>query len=155
MGDLFSQDFRDFLQALNDKEVEYILVGGFAVILHGYQRVTGDMDIWVNRTDSNYSRIVEAFNQFGMPVFDMTRENFLHEKKPDVFIFGRRPNAIDIMLQVKGLRFSECFEIAKWFEDDGLKIKVLHINHLRQAKKEAGRFKDFDDLEHLPNNPET
>jgi hypothetical protein len=85
-----------------------------------------------------------------MPVFDMIRENFLFEKSMDVFRFGRRPNAIDIMLSVKGLQFSECFEIAKWFEDDGLQIKVLHINHLRQAKKEAGRFKDFDDLEHLP-----
>jgi hypothetical protein len=150
MGDLFSSDFREFLQALNDQEVEYILVGGFAVILHGYQRVTGDMDIWVNRTEENYIRIKAAFDQFGMPVFDMSRENFLFEKSMDVFRFGRRPNAIDIMLSVKGLQFSECFEIAKWFEDDGLQIKVLHINHLRQAKKEAGRFKDFDDLEHLP-----
>jgi hypothetical protein len=150
MGDLFSSDFREFLQALNEQEVEYILVGGFAVILHGYQRVTGDMDIWVNRTEENYIRIKAAFDQFGMPVFDMSRENFLFEKSMDVFRFGRRPNAIDIMLSVKGLQFSECFEIAKWFEDDGLQIKVLHINHLRQAKKEAGRFKDFDDLEHLP-----
>ena len=150
MGDLFSSDFREFLQALNEQEVEYILVGGFAVILHGYQRVTGDMDIWVNRTEENYIRIKAAFDQFGMPVFDMSRENFLFEKSMDVFRFGRRPNAIDIMLSVKGLQFSECFEIAKWFEDDGLQIKVLHINHLRLAKKEAGRFKDFDDLEHLP-----
>ena len=150
MGDLFSSDFREFLQALNEQEVEYILVGGFAVILHGYQRVTGDMDIWVNRTEENYIRIKAAFDQFGMPVFDMSRENFLFEKSMDVFRFGRRPNAIDIMLSVKGLQFSECFEIAKWFEDDGLQVKVLHINHLRQAKKEAGRFKDFDDLEHLP-----
>jgi hypothetical protein len=150
MGDLFSSDFREFLQALNEQEVEYILVGGFAVILHGYQRVTGDMDIWVNRTEENYVRIKAAFDQFGMPVFDMSRENFLFEKSMDVYRFGRRPNAIDIMLSVKGLQFSECFEIAKWFEDDGLQIKVLHINHLRQAKKEAGRFKDFDDLEHLP-----
>lgn len=150
MGDLFSSDFREFLQALNEQEVEYILVGGFAVILHGYQRVTGDMDIWVNRTEENYIRIKAAFDQFGMPVFDMSRENFLFEKSMDVFRFGRRPNAIDIMLSVKGLQFSECFEIAKWFEDDGLQVKVLHISHLRQAKKEAGRFKDFDDLEHLP-----
>ena len=150
MGDLFSNDFREFLHALNEQEVEYILVGGFAVILHGYQRVTGDMDIWVNRTEENYIRIKAAFDQFGMPLFDMSRENFLFEKSMDVFRFGRRPNAIDIMLSVKGLQFSECFEIAKWFEDDGLQIKVLHINHLRHAKKEAGRFKDFDDLEHLP-----
>jgi len=149
MADLFSEDFRDFLKTFNENQVEYILVGGFAVIIHGYQRVTGDMDIWVNRSLSNYKKIEKAFQQFGMPVFDMTKDNFLFEKSKDVYRFGRRPNAIDLMLEVKGLQFDECSKMAKWFDNDGLAVRVLHINHLRSAKKEAGRFKDFDDLEHL------
>lgn len=149
MGNLFSSDFRDFLEACNDNQVEYILVGGFAVILHGYQRVTGDMDVWVNRTEDNYRKIERAFRQFGMPVFDMTLDAFLNHPTLDVFRFGRRPNAIDLMVKVKGLHFEDCIDLAPWFEDEGLKVRVLHINHLKQAKKEAGRFKDFDDLEHL------
>ena len=68
MGDIFQDDFRDFIQALNDQQVSYILVGGFAVILHGHARVTGDLDIWVEQTEENYHRLLKAFRQFHMPV---------------------------------------------------------------------------------------
>jgi len=74
MPNLFNEHFREFIKALNDNEVEYILVGGMAVILHGYIRGTGDMDIWVNKTKDNYRKLVLAYSQFGMPVFDMTEE---------------------------------------------------------------------------------
>lgn len=72
MGTIFNEDFREFIHCLNNQNVEYILVGGYAVILHGYRRVTGDMDIWVNRTQKNYRKLVTAFNEFRLPVFDMT-----------------------------------------------------------------------------------
>ena len=71
MANIFNDDFRDFIQALNNNGVEYILVGGYAVILHGYRRVTGDMDIWVDRTKENYSRLTKAFDEFALPVFDI------------------------------------------------------------------------------------
>ena len=61
MGNIFQADFRDFLTALNDQEVRYILVGGFSVILHGYARTTGDMDIWVERSTENYLKLKKAF----------------------------------------------------------------------------------------------
>ncbi|GAA0526299.1 hypothetical protein LX66_0460 [Chitinophaga japonensis] len=61
MGNIFNDDFRDFIQALNNHNVEYIVVGGYAVILHGYRRPTGDMDIWVNPTRENYEKLVKAF----------------------------------------------------------------------------------------------
>jgi hypothetical protein len=80
MGNIFHQDFRDFLQALNNQQVEYLLVGGYAVIFHGYPRTTGDMDIWVNRTKENYSKLLKAFKEFRMPVFDMTEERFLNHE---------------------------------------------------------------------------
>ncbi len=77
MSNIFNDDFKDFIKALNNNKVEYILVGGYAVILHGYNRTTGDMDIWVNQTKENYQKIVKSFHEFGTPVFDMTEENFL------------------------------------------------------------------------------
>jgi len=81
MGNIFEDDFRDFLNALNNQGVEYILVGGFSVIIHGYPRTTGDMDLWVRKTENNYIKLVKAFYEFGMPVFDMTQENFLNHKE--------------------------------------------------------------------------
>lgn len=100
MAQLFNPDFKYFLQALNNSEVDYILVGGYAVVLHGYERVTGDMDIWVRCTAENYKKLVHAFRAFGMPVFDMSLHNFLDIERWDVFRFGRKPVAIDIMTKV-------------------------------------------------------
>jgi hypothetical protein len=149
MGNIFNEDFRDFITALNNNEVEYILVGGFSVILNGYSRTTGDMDIWVNRNVVNYKKIVDAFNEFGMPVFDMTEDNFLNHPHWDVFTFGLPPSAIDVMVSLKGLNFHECFEKASFFADDDLKIRTLHISDLITAKETSGRPKDLDDLENL------
>ena len=149
MGNIFNDDFRDFITALNNQNVEYILVGGFSVILNGYSRTTGDMDIWVKRDSFNYQRIVDAFKEFGMPVFDMTEENFLNHPNWDVFTFGLPPSAIDIMVSLKGLDFKECYKRATFFDEDGLQIRTLYISDLIEAKKASGRPKDLNDLENL------
>jgi hypothetical protein len=97
MGNIFNDDFRDFIQALNKHDVQYMLVGGYAVILHGYRRVTGDMDIWVNRTKVNYSKIKLAFTEFGLPLFGMTEQRFMDADTADVFSYGRPPRPQNIL----------------------------------------------------------
>lgn len=149
MAAIFNNDFRDFIQALNDNQVEYILVGGYAVIIHGYRRVTGDMDIWVNGTNENYVKLLKAFSQFGLSVFDMTEDKFLDPEAADVFTFGRQPVSIDILTRLKGVQFENAFSQALIFDDNGLKVRFIHLNHLIDAKKAAGRFKDLDDIEKL------
>ena len=149
MGNIFNSDFRDFISALNNNEVEYILVGGYAVILHGYSRTTGDLDIWVNRTLENYNKLVEAFKEFKMPTFDMNENNFLNNDNFDVFKFGRQPVAIDIMNKVKGLTFNESLAVSKITEVDGLPIRLIYYPHLIQAKKASGRPKDINDIDNL------
>ena len=91
MSDIFNQNFQEFIQCLNESEVDYMLVGGYATIIHGYNRTTGDLDIWVNPTRDNYKKIVIAYKQFKMPLFDMTQERFLNDPNIDVFTFGRPP----------------------------------------------------------------
>jgi hypothetical protein len=149
MGNIFNDDFREFIQALNNQDVKYILVGGYSVILHGYSRTTGDMDIWVERTEENYRKIFNAFFQFGMSVFDMTKENFLYHPDWEVFSFGRPPISIDLMIIVKGLNFEDCYPSSVFFEEDGLKIRTINYNDLLLAKKSAARAKDINDLENL------
>ena len=102
MGNIFNDDFRDFIKSLNGYNVDYILVGGYAVILHGYRRTTGDMDIWVRNTQENYEKLLKAFLEFGLPIKDMTLENFLNSNKMDVFSYGRPPVSIEIMTALKG-----------------------------------------------------
>jgi predicted nucleotidyltransferase len=149
MGNIFNEDFKDFISALNSAKVEYILVGGYSVILHGYARTTGDMDIWVNKTADNYKKLLKAFAEFKMPVFDMTEENFLHHNEWDVFSFGRIPNRIDIMVRVKGLEFKEAYSKSKNYTIEKVKIRTIRLEDLIQTKKAAGRFKDLDDIEQL------
>lgn len=149
MANLFNQDFQDFIESLNKAGVEYILVGGYAVILHGFERVTADMDIWVKCNHENYKKLELAFRTFGMPVFDMSLHNFLDVNRWDVFRFGRKPVAIDIMTKVKGLDFDEAFNQSEIRMIDGTPVRLIHYNHLIEAKKQAGRHKDLNDLENL------
>ena len=149
MGNILNSDFRDFIAALNNNQVRYILVGGYSVILHGFSRTTGDMDLWVERSKDNYLKIKNAFEEFGMPFFDMTEENFLHHPNWDVFTFGVPPVAIDLMISIEGFNFQEVFDRSIIFKDDELNIRVIHKNDLIAAKRKAGRSKDLDDLENL------
>lgn len=149
MSDIFNKDFQDFISCLNRFGVEYILVGGYSVILHGYSRTTGDLDIWVNQTENNYKKLVQSFNCFQLPTFDMTMKNFMHNSKFDVFTFGRPPVAIYIMTAVKGLKFEDCFKKAIVQEINGIQIRFIHLNDLIQAKKASNRSKDWNDIEHL------
>ncbi|MBC7745858.1 MAG: hypothetical protein H7096_12235 [Flavobacterium sp.] len=152
MGNIFNDDFREFIAALNANEVKYILIGGYSVIIHGYSRTTGDMDIWVERSSENYQNLKNAFLQFGMPVFDMTLENFLNHPSWDVFTYGRPPSSIDIMIKAKGLDFDECYNQSINYEEEGLFIRTISYPHLIEAKKATGRGKDINDLENLTNN---
>jgi hypothetical protein len=145
-----NQDFCDFIESLNKFQVEYLIVGGYAVIFHGYNRTTGDLDIWVNATDENYARLSEAFRFFGMSTFDMTAEKFLNTELNDVFTFGRPPVCIDILTKVKGLDFSEAFRNSKLVTISSIGLRMIDIRDLKITKKEVNRPKDQDDLEHLP-----
>lgn len=149
-SNIFNEDFKDFIQALNTCDVEYILVGGYSVILHGYSRTTGDMDIWVKPSLENYKKLVLAFNQFGMSIFDMTASKFLAIGHYDVFTFGRPPVCIEILTMVKGLVFEDAFSLAQWFGvTTDISVRTLYLPHLIDAKKAANRPKDIDDIENL------
>lgn len=152
MAAIFNDDFKDFIRAMNNNNVEYIVVGGYAVILHGYRRVTGDLDIWVNRTKENYLKLTLAFAEFGLPVFDMTEERFLDADTVDVFSYGRSPVSIDIITKLKGVVFHQAFAQSQIFNAEGLTIRFIHLNNLIESKKAVGRHKDLDDIEKLTSN---
>lgn len=146
MANLFNQDFQDFIEALNKTGVEYILVGGYAVILHGYIRSTADMDVWVNKTGNNYLKLKKAFHLFGAPIF--SQQEFLGDEF-DVWGIGIEPNRIEVLNNVKGVKFSEAFPFCKTFTQNNVAVNYIHLTHLIQAKEAAGRFKDKDDIEQL------
>ena len=96
--------------------------------------------------------LVQAFRDFGMPTFDMTAEKFLNYPAFDVFTFGRSPVAIDIIIKLKGLNFPEVYAQATDALVEGLTVRLIYYQHLRQAKRAAGRPRDQNDLDNLLNH---
>ena len=149
MKNLFNQDFKELISLFNEYEVEYILVGGYAVILHGYSRTTGDIDLWLNRTTENYQKFFQAGQKFGLPMTQINLETFINDTDTDVFSFGRPPSGLDIMLDVKGLNFSQVFGQCEMRQVDGIQVRLIHIDNLKTAKRAAGRPRDLVDLSQL------
>ncbi len=147
---IFNPDFKDFIVCLNKHDVEYILIGGYAVILRGYSRSTGDMDIWVHKTHENFERLRQAILEFGLPAIAITENNFFSEKY-DVFSFGKPPYAIEILTDLKGIAsFMDAYRSSTIENVDDIHVRVIHLKHLILAKKAAGRYRDLNDLENLP-----
>ncbi|HUM70195.1 MAG TPA: hypothetical protein PLK31_15290 [Chloroflexota bacterium] len=142
-------DFKDFLKLLNSKQVEYLLIGGYAVGYHGYSRATADMDIWIAVNPDNAQKVAEVISEFfGFQVEGATPELFLQENK--VARMGVPPFRIEVLTTISGVRFAECYaeRIVDKLEDD-IEVNIISLKHLKINKKESGRLKDLNDLEHL------
>lgn len=146
MQNVFNIDFLEFLELLDKHEVEYLLVGGYAVILHGYSRSTGDMDLWVNQTTENYNKLKLVYTNFGAPIFSI--EDFESDKF-DVWSIGVEPRKIEILTKVSGLEFTESKKNCENINFDKFKIPYIDFEDLMKNKRTTGRLKDLADLEQL------
>lgn len=86
---IFKQDFKDFISALNAAKVDYILVGGYSVILHGYSRTIGDLNIWFRKTEDNYKRLLSAFYSFGLPSNAFTVHELMDDMNQQGCLLGK------------------------------------------------------------------
>jgi predicted nucleotidyltransferase len=141
-------DFKEFLKLLNAHEVEYLLIGGYAVGYHGYPRATVDMDIWIAIKPANSERIVAALKEFGFDLPELSPELFLKEWQ--IIRLGVPPVRIEIATTVSGVNFSECYAERVVDVLDGVKVNLISLNHLKANKKASGRHQDLADLENLP-----
>ena len=148
---IFNSDFLEYIELLNYHKVEYVLVGGMAVNLHGYRRTTGDMDIFVNPTPQNHLKLRKVHLDFGMHMGEMDLlENFINTSKFDVFTFGNSPIQIDVLTVCKGIAFKMAQESAIEYDiDDGLKVSVIDYRTLISTKKASNRLRDQADIEEL------
>jgi len=141
-------DFKEFLKLLNAHQVEYLLVGGYAVGFHGYPRATADMDIWIAVSPANADRIVAVLREFGFNPPDLSPELFL--KKWQIIRMGVPPVRIEINTTISGVDFNDCFAKRVVAELDGVKTNLISLPHLKVNKTAAARHQDIADLEHLP-----
>ena len=140
-------DFKEFIQRINSAEVEYLIVGGYAVGFHGAPRFTADIDIWLNYSTDNAARIGRALAEFGFREPDITSGRFL---KPDsVFRIGHPPLQIDLLPEITGCSFPDCFARRQVLIRDGVELSIIGVDDLRINKLAAGRQKVLGDLESL------
>jgi predicted nucleotidyltransferase len=144
---LLNPDYRDILSIFNEEKVEYMVVGAYALAYHGVPRATGDIDIWIRRSDENAERVWRALSRFGVPLYDLTKEDL---KTPEtVFQIGIAPRRIDILTSIDGVEFEEAEAERRQVEIEGIRVQIIGRKHLLQNKKATGRLQDQADIERL------
>ena len=144
---MLNNDYKDMLLALSDEKVKFLLVGAYAMAVHGYPRATMDIDIWVMPSQENAEAIMRALVRFGAPLDNLTIQDLLIEGT--IFQIGVAPRRIDIMTQASGLAFESAYKQSHAVDIDGIRVPVLSIDNLIRNKKASGRMKDLADVEAL------
>ncbi len=149
---MFSKDFKEFTELLNKHGVEYLVVGGYAVGVHGHPRYTGDIDFWIKPLRDNAVKLLVAVSEFGMTAVNVSAEDLILPGK--VFQLGRQPYRIDILNTIDGVEFDGCYKRRANFVLEGVPIPFIGLDDLKQNKRASGRHKDLADLEVLESTRE-
>ena len=146
LANSLDHDYKEFIELLNAHGVRYMVVGGYAVAYHGYIRQTGDIDVWVEISQDNANRLVQVMQAFGFG--SMYRQaDFLQQGH---FIqLGVAPVRIDILNEVDGITFADCFPACEPSIWDGVAVNFISLADLRKNKASTGRAKDKADLRNI------
>ncbi len=139
-------DFEEFLRLLEKNNVEYVIVGGYAVAFHGYPRFTKEIDIFYNPAESNTRKIRQSLIEFGFDPEEIPIQIFSPET---ILNFGIEPVRIDLLNKIDGVSFSEAIEHSVRGNYGNQKVTYIGINQLMRNKNSTGRLQDAADMEKL------
>lgn len=143
-----ARDFEDFVRLLNKHQVEYMVVGGYALAFHGRPRSTGDLDIWINISLENSDKMVAVVNDFGLSSMGFKSKDFLNPGY--VSQIGYPPIRIDILNNIDGIGFDHAKKNMQSIElEPGFKIKFIGLKDLINNKKASGRKQDLKDIKEI------
>jgi hypothetical protein len=140
-------DFREMLSALSGEGADYLLVGAYALAVHGVPRATGDMDLWIRPTVENARRVHAALARFGAPLGDLSERDLV--TPGTVFQIGVAPNRIDVLTSIDGVEFADAWTARRVAHVEGMDVPVLGRQHLIRNKKATGRPQDLADAARL------
>lgn len=147
---MLNEDYKEILQILLNNKVRFLVVGAYAMAVHGYPRATGDFDIWVEAASDNSQKVYKSLLEFGAPLSDIEEEVFA--EKGIIFQIGVAPRRIDIITCIDGIEFEEAYQNKKEIKIESLKVPFLSKPSLIKNKKATGREKDKLDIEYLQKN---
>jgi predicted nucleotidyltransferase len=140
-----SPDFLDLLRALLGADVRFLVVGAYAVGVHGRPRATKDLDVWVEASAENAPKVINGLIEFGAPLMGLTEADL---KTPGVGLqIGVEPGRIDVLTKVSGVRFEDAWpRRVKANFAEGVRCDVIGLEELLQNKRAAGRPQDVADV---------
>lgn len=141
------RDFSEFLGFLHDRDVRFLVVGGYAVAAHGHPRYTGDLDVWILVEPDNADRLLGALEDFGFGAVGLTVDDFLQSDR--VVQLGYPPLRIDLLTSLDGVDFEDCYPRRIDVEMDGMAVPFIGLADLRRNKAASGRPQDLADLSAL------
>jgi predicted nucleotidyltransferase len=144
---MLNPDFKELLRLFNERRVEYLIVGGYALSIHGHPRYTGDIDLWILAEPENAGRVMAALSDFGFGSLGLQASDFLRPQQ--VIQLGFPPARIDLMTDIDGLTFPECWPNRVEVEIDGLKVSAIGLADFIRNKEATGRLQDLADLQKL------
>jgi predicted nucleotidyltransferase len=144
---ILAKDFEDFVVLLNKYEVEYMVVGGYAMAFHGKPRYTGDFDIWINISEENAEKLMKVMEAFGMSSLDFKKEDFLQQGY--VSQIGYPPLRIDILNNIDGVEFKEAYINREQLIEGDLEINYIGLQDLMANKIASGRKMDLADVQEI------
>ena len=142
-----NSDFRDLLAAFNANRVEYLVVGAYALAVHGHVRATKDLDVWVRPSGHNAPRVITALREFGAPLHDLTEADLA--APGIIFQIGVPPIRVDILTAIDAVEFESAWASRLVVDLDGIRVLVLSRQHLIINKRATGRLQDLADVERL------
>lgn len=144
---MLNKDFRDILSAFCEEKVEFMLVGAYALAAHGLPRATGDIDLWIKRSNENAERVWRALKKFGAPLSDLAKDDLT--SSGTVIQLGVTPQRIDILTEITGVEFEQAEPERLIISIEGIQIPVIGRTHLIRNKKAVGRPQDEADVSRL------
>jgi hypothetical protein len=142
-----NDDFVDLLRALSEADARFLVVGAYALAIHGHPRATGDLDVWVDPTPENADRVFGALQRFGAPLSDITPADFA--RPPLVYQIGVPPRRIDVLTALTGLTFEEAWPERLQRSIAGVEVSVIGRSAYLRNKKATGRPQDLADIARL------
>jgi len=144
---MLNRDFKEFAELLAANSVEYLVVGGYALAVHGRPRYTGDLDLWVGRTDTNIAKLLAALTAFGFGSLQLKAADFAPADA--VVQLGYPPGRIDLLTGIDGVRFEDCYPRRQMVHVSGIELPVIHLDDFKTNKRAAARPRDLADLASL------
>jgi predicted nucleotidyltransferase len=144
---ILNRNFSEFIGLLEKHAVRYVIVGGYAVGVHGFPRYTGDIDFYIAVSDENAELLLKVFAEFGFSGLGLSKQDFLEPES--VIEIGREPQKIQILTDIDGVQFEECYANRLTVSVGSLKIPFIGLEDLIRNKSASPRAKDRIDLEEL------